>query len=107
MEWMTTGFRCPWLLIIGLLMVGCATVPHRYRYEPPVPINSADRKACHAEADAWAQRRYARYMEIIELAGPFGGSFGGITLAQRAYDEREEVYERELRACLKARGYAL
>ncbi len=95
------------LLFAALLAVACTTSPHRYRYEPPGPVRPSDWNVCHAEADAWARQRYARYMEIIELAGPFGGMFGGTTLAQRAWDEREEVYERELKACLAARGYVL
>ena len=46
-------------------------------------------------------------MEMLELAGPFGGGFGGITLGQRAWEEREDFYEWEMKACLRERGYAL
>lgn len=95
------------LLVLSLLALGCAADPHRYRYHPSVPVAEADWQACHARADREAQRRYDRYMEIVELAGPFGGPFGGVTLGRRAWEEREEIYEGELIECLTEKGYRL
>jgi len=70
-----------------------------------VPIATSDWDACHGAASAIAQRGYDRYVEIVEVAGPFGGPFGGITLARRAWNEREATYAREMTECLAARGY--
>ena len=95
------------LLVSSLVALGCAADPHRYRYHPSVPVAEADWQACHARADREAQRRYDRYMEIVELAGPFGGPFGGITLGRRAWEEREEIYEGELIECLTDKGYRM
>ena len=119
-DWILVARRRPLLLpgvrlslrhaaILGLASVlawGCVT-PHEYLYRPPVPVKAEDRQICHARANAVAQRRYDRYMEILELAGPFGGPFGGTTLGQRAWEEREDFYEWEMKACLRERGYAL
>jgi hypothetical protein len=79
----------------------CATPPHRYAWQPPVTVAAEDRRVCHARADQVAQRRYLNYTETIELIGPFGG----VSLARRAYDEREEFYEAEMKACLREHGY--
>jgi hypothetical protein len=95
-----------WALAV-LALAGCATPAHRYAWQPPVTVGAEDRRACHARADRVAQQRYERYTDTIELVGPFGGPFGGMTLAQRAYEEREEFYEAEMRACLRERGYPL
>jgi hypothetical protein len=92
---------------MDLLVLGCAAAPHRYRWQAPVPIASGDWQACHARADGMAQRRYDRYAETIEAAGPFGGPFGGVTFARRAWEEREDAHEWEMRKCLGARGYEL
>lgn len=91
----------------ALLAVGCAGAPHRYRWRPPGPIATADWQVFHARADGVAQRRYDRYVEMVDLAGPFGGPFGGVTLGQRSWEAREEVYEGEMVKCLGARGYDL
>jgi hypothetical protein len=77
--------------LVAALGVGCATTPAGYRYRPAVPIAAADRDACHAQADAAVQVDYRRYTEIVELAGPFGGPFGGVTLGQRAWEARDDV----------------
>jgi len=97
-------------LVVALaaaLAAGCAATRHRYQWEPPGSVRPEDRRLCHARADRVAQERYDRYNEMIELAGPFGGPFGGVTLGQRAWEEREEFYEGEMRACLRERGYPL
>jgi hypothetical protein len=91
--------------LVAALGVGCATTPSGYRYRPAVPIAAADWDACHAQADAAAQVDYRRYREIVEVAGPFGGPFGGLTLGQQAWDARDDVYERTMIECLGARGY--
>ena len=91
--------------LLALFAAGCATTPHRYRYQPAIPIAMSDWEACHAGADAAAQQRYDRYQETVKAAGPFGGPFGGTTLAQQASDEREAEYAREMAECLTRRGY--
>jgi hypothetical protein len=96
----------PLLLALGLV-AGCAVTPPEYRYRPPSGVGREDWRACHARADANARQRYDRYTEMIELVGPFGGPFGGITLAQRAWQERENFYEWEMKSCLRERGYTL
>jgi hypothetical protein len=93
------------LALLSAVVAGCAAAPHRYRWEPPVPVTPEDLRACHAQADHVAPRRYDRYMEIVELAGPFGGLFGGVTLGERAWEEREDFYEWEMKDCLHKRGY--
>ena len=94
------------VLAVVLLALGCSAAP-AYHYQPPVPVTAADREACHREADAVARERYERYVGTVELAGPFGGPFGGIGLARRAWNEREAVYAHEMADCLEARGYAV
>jgi len=91
--------------VSALLAVGCGAAPHPYRYRPPIPVATADWEACHADADAVAQQRYDRYMDMVEAVDPFGGPFGGVTLGRRAWEEREDVYEWEMLACLGGRGY--
>ncbi len=93
------------ICLVALLAAGCAANLHRYRYQPPTPIATPDWQGCHARADATAQQRYDRYVEIVEAAGPFGGPFGGMTLAQQAWSDREATYAREMEECLAARGY--
>jgi hypothetical protein len=95
------------LLVFSLLALGCASDPHRYRYRPPIPVAEADWQVCHLRADREAQRRYDRYMEMVDLAGPFGGPFGGVTLGQRAWAEREEIYASAVADCLTEKGYAV
>lgn len=90
-----------------MLLAACATDTQPYRYRPPVPVTVSDWQTCHARADAEARQRYDRYLEMVDLAGPFGGPFGGIGLGRRAWEERETVYEREVVECLTARGYDL
>jgi hypothetical protein len=92
------------LTLLAVLVGGGCITPHVYRYRPPTSVDPAILESCHARADHVAQERYERYTDMIELTGPFGGPFGGITLAQRAYDEREEFYEREMKSCLRERG---
>ncbi len=99
--------RATGLALAAGLAAGCATAPHRYLYQPPGWVGARDRQACHLVAERVAQQRYERYTETIELAGQFGGAFGGISLAQRAWEEREEFYEAEMKACLRERGYSL
>lgn len=95
-----------WALAVAAL-AACATPPHGYAWQPPAAVRATDRQACHARADHAAQQRYDQYTDTIELIGPFGGPFGGTTLAQRAYEEREEFYAEEMKACLRERGYRL
>lgn len=94
-----------WGVLMVTVVVGCAVAPHRYRWQPPVAVTAEDFRICHARADQVAQRRYDRYMEIVELAGPFGGTFGGVTLGGRAWEEREDFYEWEMKDCLHELGY--
>jgi hypothetical protein len=89
----------------ALLVLGCAATPHQYAWRPPVPVAAADWEACHARADSLAERSYDRYAEIVDMAGPFGGPFGGVSLALGAWEARENVYEWEMIQCLGARGY--
>jgi hypothetical protein len=91
--------------LIALVAAGCVGSPERYRYQPPIPIATSDWDACHDRANATALRGYRRYVEIVEAAGPFGGPFGGVTLAQKAWNEREATYAREMTECLTGRGY--
>jgi hypothetical protein len=93
-----------WALAVAVL-AACATPPHRYAWQPPATVSAEARRACHGRADHAAQQRYDQYWDTIELIGPFGGPFGGTTLAQRAYEEREEFYAEEMMACLRERGY--
>ncbi|MBI3455942.1 MAG: hypothetical protein HY002_09170 [Candidatus Rokubacteria bacterium] len=97
--------RCGSLLLALVFAWGCAPVPHRYLYQPPAPVREEDWRACYDRADGLARRRYQRYTEMVELAGPFGGPFGGIALARRAWAEREQFYAWEMKACLGERGY--
>jgi hypothetical protein len=99
------GRRAAWALIVTAAIGGCAPAPHRYRWQPPGPIAAEHFRACHARADQVAQRRYDRYTDILELAGPFGGQFGGVTLGERAQEEREDFYEWEMKDCLRQLGY--
>jgi hypothetical protein len=101
------GWTAIGLLVAAVVGEGCTSAPRRYRYAPPGSIGTEDRRVCHDRADRLAQQRYDRYMEIVELAGPFGGPFGGISLAERARQEREDFYEWEMKACLRERGYPL
>ncbi len=95
----------PLISLAALAATGCAATPHPYRYQPPIPIATTDWDGCHIRADAGAQQHYNRYEEIRNAAGPFGGPFGGVTLALQAQEEREAVYAREMVECLAARGY--
>jgi hypothetical protein len=74
------GLRPTMIYGVGLLAIGCAGAPHRYAWQPPIPVAAADWEACHIHADDVAQRRYDRYMEMLDIAGPFGGPFGGCPL---------------------------
>jgi hypothetical protein len=69
---------------LELLVAGCAATPHEYRWRPPVPVAAADWEACHTRADALAERRYDRYVEITDMVGPSGAPFGGTMLAEHA-----------------------
>jgi hypothetical protein len=91
--------------VMAFLAAGCASSPHEYRWRPPVPVAARDWEACHARADGLAERRYDRYAEMADMAGPFEVPFGGTTLAQNAWQAREDVYEWEMTRCLRARGY--
>jgi hypothetical protein len=91
--------------IVAILAAGCVTTPHHYRYRPTLLIATPDWGACHTRADAPAQQRCDRYLEIVEATGPFDDPFGGVTLAQKAWDEREADYAREMTECPAARGH--
>jgi hypothetical protein len=90
--------------MVGLL-VGCTAAPRTFRYRPATPVGADDWAECHTGARDKAEQTYRRYAEIIDSASPFGGPFGGRALGERAWAEREAIYEREMRACLAAKGY--
>jgi hypothetical protein len=94
-----------WRLVIVVLLTGCAAAPHTFRYRPATPVAAADWAECHTGARDKAEQAYRRYAEIIASASPFGGPFGGQALSERAWAEREAIYEGEMRACLTAKGY--
>ena len=90
-----------------VLMAGCVTEPHRFRYEPPTSARSADREYCHVLAARQADETYARYQDMMgvdALGRRSGQTFGGTALATLAWEEREAAYEREMRACLSRKG---
>ena len=96
--------------IISLrVLAGCAAGTRPFRYEASPTVGGADREYCHALASISAERTYARYaamMGIDPLERTPGTRFGGPALAEHAWAERDAVYEREMRACLRLKGYA-
>ena len=97
-------------LLSLVLFTGCATVATRpFSYEVPPTVGGADREYCHALATTAAEKTYARYAAMMGI-DPLGRSsrdtFGGSALAAHAWAERDAVYEREMRVCLRAKGYA-
>lgn len=92
-----------------VLLTGCVAAPRPFRYEAPPAVSGADREYCHAAASAVAEKTYARYaamMGIDTLGRRSGDAFGGPALVEHAWAERDAVYEREMRTCLRVKGYA-
>jgi hypothetical protein len=88
-----------------VLLAGCATAPQTFRYRLATSVGADDWAECHTGARDKAEQTYRRYAEIIDSASPFGGPFGGPALSEQPWAEREAIYEREMRACLAAKGY--
>lgn len=93
-----------------LLFAACAAVgTHPFRYAAPPSVGGADREYCHGLASIAADESYARYTAMMgsdALGRTSGTRFGGTALAEHAWAERDAVYEREMRACLRLKGYA-
>jgi hypothetical protein len=96
--------------LFGLVgLAGCADIEAPpFRYQPPPSIGGADREYCHGVARNAAETTYARYAAMMgtdPLGRRAGDRFGGSALAEHALAERDAVYEREMRSCLRAKGY--
>jgi hypothetical protein len=94
--------------VLGLvLMAGCATEPHQFRYVPPASVRAADREYCDTVARRQADTTYARYQDMMAvdaLSRVSRQTFGGTALAAQAQEGRELAYEQGMRACLSSRG---
>jgi hypothetical protein len=97
------------MMLSLVVLAGCAVGARPFRYEAPPAVRGADREYCHASASAAAEKTYARYaamMGLDPLGRLSGTTFGGPALAEHAWAERDAVYEREMRACLRLKDYA-
>jgi hypothetical protein len=97
-------------LLSLVFLTGCTAVGTRpFRYKVPIAVRGADREYCHTLASTAAEKTYARYAAMMGI-DPLGRSsrdtFGGSALAEHAWAERDAAYEREMRACLRTKGYA-
>jgi hypothetical protein len=97
-------------LLSLMVLAGCAAVGTRpFRYETPPSVSGADREYCQGLATNAAEKtdaRYAAMRGVDPLGRRSGDTFGGTALVEHARAERDAVYEREMRACLRAKGYA-
>jgi len=86
-----------------------------YDYKPTFPVSAFDERNCMLRADAVAKRevmlmdRFSLGLLFSALLFPYfgGGLVSGTVNSQRAQNLAIETFASEMKACLRARGYAI